>query len=171
MDKIIVLVVIIFMLFALYKDIMQPAVVFLIAILIFFFSEIISAQEILHGLAVESGLHSLYLFNFAWVGIPVSILGIIYMIFIGFRFLPSRKNIFDSFSEQTRDYLVETIVPPISNLTCISVEKAQLRNLKDLYLVQVVRDDEIVIPVSPQEIIKRNDRLFFAGNTKKTSTW
>ncbi|MFW6371194.1 MAG: SLC13 family permease, partial [Bacteroidota bacterium] len=125
-----------------------------------------STNLIVNGLSVESGREPLYLFNFAWVGIPATIVGVIYLVFVGSRLLPSRKDILDKFAEKTREYMVETIVPPLSSFTGKTIEQAQLRNLKDIYLIQIVRENEIIAPVSPKEVIRKNDRLFFVGNTK-----
>jgi di/tricarboxylate transporter len=126
-----------------------------------------STNLIVNGLSMEAGNPSLYLFNFAWVGIPASIIGLLYLVFWGSKLLPDRKNILDEFSEQTREYLVETIIPPMSKFTGKTIEQANLRNLRDLFLVQILRDDMIIAPVSPTEVIQKNDHLYFAGDTKK----
>jgi len=126
-----------------------------------------STNLIVNGLSMEAGNPSLYLFNFAWVGIPASLIGMVYLVFWGSKLLPDRKNILDEFSEQTREYLVETIIPPMSKFTGKTIEQANLRNLRDLFLVQILRDDMIIAPVSPTEVIQKNDHLYFAGDTKK----
>ncbi len=126
-----------------------------------------STNLVVNGLAIESGLPSLHLFDFIYVGIPVTILGTLYLIFIGSKLLPERENVLSQFDARTREYLIETIVPPLSKLTGKTIEEAGLRNLNDLYLVQILRDQETIAPVSPKEIIRKNDCLFFAGNTEK----
>jgi len=126
-----------------------------------------STNLVVNGLAIESGLPSLHLFDFIYVGIPVTILGTIYLIFIGSKLLPERENVLSQFDARTREYLIETIVPPLSKLTGKTIEEAGLRNLNDLYLVQILRDQETIAPVSPKEVIRKNDCLFFAGNTEK----
>ncbi|MEQ9413404.1 MAG: SLC13 family permease, partial [Cyclobacteriaceae bacterium] len=47
-----------------------------------------------------------------------------------------------------------------------SVADADLRNLKDLFLVEIIRGDRVISPVAPNEILKANDYLFFSGNTQ-----
>src|SRR5690606_37347894 len=42
---------------------------------------------------------------------------------------------------------------------------AGLRNLRGMYLVEIIRDGEIISPVEPTEILEKNDVLIFAGNT------
>lgn len=124
-----------------------------------------STNLVVNGLAIESGLPSLHLFDFIYVGIPVTILGTLYLIFIGSRWLPDRENALSQYDEKVREYLTETIVPPLSSFTGKTIEEAGLRNLNDLYLVQILRNKEIITPVSPREVLQKNDCLFFAGNT------
>jgi len=126
-----------------------------------------STNLVVNGLAVESGLKSLNIFDFIYVGIPAVLIGTIYLYFAAPRILPNRRNIRSEFNDKTRDYLVETIVPPLSKLIGKSIENAELRNLKGLYLAQIIRDNKVIAPVSPKITIHKNDRLFFAGDTKK----
>ena len=126
-----------------------------------------STNLVVNGLAVESGLPSLHLFDFIYVGIPVTILGTLYLIFIGSRWLPDRGNALTQYDEKSREYLVETIIPPLSGFTGKSIEEAGLRSLYELYLVQILRHNETIAPVSPNEVLQKNDCLFFAGNTDR----
>ena len=126
-----------------------------------------STNLVVNGLAVESGLPSLHLFDFIYVGIPVTILGTLYLIFIGSRWLPDRGNALTQYDEKSREYLVETIIPPLSGFTGKSIEEAGLRSLNELYLVQILRHNETIAPVSPNEVLQKNDCLFFAGNTDR----
>jgi len=126
-----------------------------------------STNLVVNGLGIEVGLKSLNIFDFTWVGLPLTILGIIYLSLFGNKMLPERQNIITDFSEKSRDYLVETIIPPMSKITGKSIEEAQLRNVPGLYLAQIIREEEIIAPVSPKTILHKNDRLFFAGDTNK----
>jgi di/tricarboxylate transporter len=40
-----------------------------------------------------------------------------------------------------------------------------LRNLKNIYLFEVVRNGISIFPVSPEEVVQRSDRLYFSGQT------
>ncbi|MBE0648316.1 MAG: anion permease [Bacteroidales bacterium] len=126
-----------------------------------------STNLVVNGLAIESGLKSLHLFDFIYVGIPVTVLGTLYLIFIGSKWLPDRENALSQFDEHSREYLIETIVPPMSGFTGKTIEEAGLRNLNDLFLVQILRNKEIIAPVTPKEVLHKNDCLFFAGNTDR----
>ncbi len=68
-----------------------------------------------------------------------------------------------SFGELQREYLVELDVRPNCPLVGRTVEAAGLRHLKGLFLIEIDRDQGVVTPVSPDEIINQGDRLVFTG--------
>lgn len=122
-----------------------------------------STNLIVNGLAIESGLPGFNIFDFSLVGIPIIILGGIYIIFFGHKLLPDKKDALESFSEKSREYIVETIVHKKSTLIGKTIDEADLRNLSGLFLVEIVRRDKIIAPVSPEVIIIEGDTLIFAG--------
>jgi len=124
-----------------------------------------STNLIVNGLSMEAGQPSLNLFDFTYVGLPAMIITGLYLTLFSSKILPARQDILTQYEEKKRDYLVETLVPPKSNLIGRSIEKGKLRNLKGLYLAQIIRQNELIAPVSPKEVIYEGDRLFFAGDT------
>ncbi|WP_456425773.1 SLC13 family permease [Desulfurobacterium sp.] len=126
-----------------------------------------STNLVVNGLAVNAGLKPLKIFDFSYVGIPAVMAGIAYMLIWGHRLLPDRKDAVSAFLEKKKEYLVETIVPEGSNIAGKTVEEARLRNLKGLFLVEIIREKERITPVSPKDVIKENDVLIFAGETER----
>jgi len=124
-----------------------------------------STNLVVNGLAVESGLESIRIFDFAYVGIPATLAGFLYIFFIGYRLLPEREDPLKSFLDRKKEYIVETVVRDNSNLIGKSVKDAQLRNLKGLFLVEILRNEKKISPVSPEEIIEKGDILIFVGQT------
>ncbi|MBI2967269.1 MAG: SLC13 family permease [Bacteroidetes bacterium] len=125
-----------------------------------------STNLVVNGLAMEAGYPSLRIFDFAYVGIPAAVAGLIYIFFIGSRLLPVKKPVSERFYEQTREYLVETLVQPGSSLEGKTISDAGLRNLPGLYLVEILRHEQKITPVSPDENILPGDILFFAGEIR-----
>lgn len=64
-------------------------------------------------------------------------------------------------------YLLEADVEAESELIGKSVEQNHLRNLPELFLIEVIRNNRIISPVSPNFIIQQNDKLIFTGNVQK----
>ena len=126
-----------------------------------------STNLVVNALYVEAGYPSLSMSDFALVGVPATLLGIAYMYLIGNRLLPERKDALKSFYEKKREYIIETVVPPNSPVAGKTVQEAKLRNLKGLFLAEIVRGKERILPVSPEDKIEKGDILIFVGETEK----
>jgi di/tricarboxylate transporter len=124
-----------------------------------------STNLIVNGMAVDNGFESLGIFEFSAVGLPMLILGILYLTFFSNKLLPSKKTDSDQMYEQSREFFIETQVKGGSPLIGKSVENAGFRNLKGLYLVELIRDEHSITPVAPDEFLQEEDTLIFAGET------
>ncbi len=121
-----------------------------------------STNLIINGLLItEKGL-SLNIFEPAYVGIPLAAGGFIYLLIFGRKLLPEGASVFKSF-ENTREYTIEMIVRNTSTLAGVSVEKAGLRHLPGLFLVEIVRDGTILAAIDPDQQLQAGDRLIFTG--------
>jgi di/tricarboxylate transporter len=125
-----------------------------------------STNLVLVGLVTENTSLELIWSDFFIPGLMVSALTLIFMAGFGYRLLPDNKDLLDIFSENSREYLVETFIPKGSRLVEQTIESAGLRNLKGVYLAEIIRTNgRIITPVRPNEIIREGDLLFFAGDT------
>jgi di/tricarboxylate transporter len=68
------------------------------------------------------------------------------------------------------EYLIETEIQPDSELIGKSIAQNKLRDLEDLFLVEVVRGVHVISPVSPSEYIEAGDKLIFSGDIKQLNT-
>ncbi len=125
-----------------------------------------STNLILLGLINEYDQQSLQYSDFIYLGIIVTLFTWAYFYFFGFNLLPSNSARIDNVKSHIKEYIVETVVFNDSPLVGKSVADAGLRNLKDLFLVEIIRGDRVISPVAPNEILKANDYLFFSGNTQ-----
>lgn len=125
-----------------------------------------STNLVLNGLIESKKGIPLGLFDYLYPGLLVSIAGIGFLYLFGLKLLPNRKDLLESNAKLSREYLVETRVAPSSLLIGKSVIDANLRNLTGIYLFEIVRDRSVITPVHPEEIIRANDALFFAGETQ-----
>jgi len=85
---------------------------------------------------------------------------------LGNKLLPNREDLLKSYLQRKKEYTVETIVKADSELVGKSIKEAKLRNLKGLFLVEIVRRDKNIYPVSPEEVLEKGDILIFAGETE-----
>jgi len=126
-----------------------------------------STTLVLNGFLQDFGHPSLLFNDLFTIGISVTISGILFIILLGYRLLPNHKDILKTYNENRREYVAETIVLPESKLIGKNLVQAGLRNLKGVYLVEIIRKGKMISPVGPEEIIENGDALFFAGNTKE----
>ena len=128
-----------------------------------------STNLIVNGLiqaqTVIPGFSTFDIFDFAWAGLPMIVLGSLFLIFFSNKLLPSRRDVMDDFVENTRRYLVETRIRSESSLPGKSVKQAELRSLNGLFLAEIIRGDMRLRPVNPNEILQKDDVLVFAGDT------
>jgi di/tricarboxylate transporter len=115
------------------------------------------------GLVIQSGMKPLSLFELAPVGIPIAIVGLIYLLLVAPRLLPTRIDPALQVGQRRREYTVAMIVESSCSLIGNSIEDAGLRNLPGLFLFEIQRGDEDITPVGPDEVIREGDRLVFAG--------
>jgi di/tricarboxylate transporter len=108
---------------------------------------------------------SLSMFDFSLVGLPMLLLGIVYLFLFSDKLLPERKPPVEDISENPRKYIVDTVVTRKSSLIGKSIHAAGLRNLKGLFLAEIHKGAIDISPVLPSQIIEEGDILSFAGDT------
>lgn len=124
-----------------------------------------STNLVVNGFVTEAGYPSLGMFDFTIVGIPLFIVGVFYITFVASWLLPDRKDALKSFKDESREYVVETLIGKDSQLIGKTVEDAGLRKLEGLFLVEILREEERISPVSPKQTLQCDDILIFAGMT------
>lgn len=124
-----------------------------------------STNLVVNGMAVDAGFNSLDIFDFAWVGFPMLIIGGVYLALFSDKILPSHKDAMDEFKEDWREYFVETVIEKDSPIIGKTVFDAGLRNLSGNFLVEIIRRSATITPVSPDHVLRAGDKLIFTGET------
>ena len=122
-----------------------------------------STNLVINGIYVDTGASSLALFELAWIGIPLVLITLGFMVLVGHHLLPKSVDHLQAFDD-ARKYSVEMLVKHNSALVGLTVEGAGLRQLNGVYLVEIVREGHIISVVEPREVLQSGDRLIFAGN-------
>ena len=122
-----------------------------------------STNLVVNGLLQQELDRSLTLFELAWVGLPIAIVGTLYLVLIGHRLLPDHNDPVEDLMETGREYLVTMEVREGCPLVDQKVAEAGLRNLQGLFLVEIVRNGESIGPVKPTDRIRLGDGLVFTG--------
>jgi len=102
--------------------------------------------------------------DFLLVGSAVTVVGLL-VILLSSRLLPEGSSQHIDINE----YLIEVEVSPDSSLVGRSILQNGLRELEDIFLVEIVRGNYLISPVAPQEYIEAGDKLIFSGDIKKVN--
>ena len=101
-------------------------------------------------------------FAFLPVALPAAMAGLAAMLLMH-RVLPASNEAY----AQTHDFLIEMVVADDSRLVGNTVLENGLRDLGDLFLVELVRQGRLMTPVMPDEYLEAGDRLIFSGDVTK----
>ncbi len=66
-----------------------------------------------------------------------------------------------------KEYVIEARVDNDSPLIGKTIEQSHLRNLPELFLVEIIRGKGLISPVHPEEALYPGDKLIFTGNVKR----
>ena len=101
-------------------------------------------------------------FAFLPVALPAAIAGLVAML-VMHRVLPIAKQ--DDLP--VNEFLIEMVVGDDSRLIGKTVAENGLRDLGDVFLVELVREGRLLTPVAPGEQLEARDRLIFSGDVSK----
>lgn len=115
-----------------------------------------------HNRTAAEALPTLGMWTLAKVGLPVAVVGIIYMLIAGDRLLPKRDG--DRMRpEAGREYMTAMRVASDSPIVGKTIEQAGLRHLPGLFLSRIDRAETTIIAVGPEEVLHAGDTLNFVG--------
>ncbi|GGY09701.1 sodium:sulfate symporter [Litchfieldella qijiaojingensis] len=112
-------------------------------------------------LQTEKGV-ALGMFDLAWVGVPLVLVGGGFLWFFADRLLPNREGVLEQL-ESAREYSVEVSVEPKGPLAGKTIQEAGLRNLTHGYLADIERDGRLMTAVPPETDLRAGDILIFIG--------
>lgn len=132
-----------------------------------------STNLIVNGMVTDQqivpGLQSLGIFDFSLVGVPMIVLGTIYLLLFSNKLLPAYKAPDEDNEIRNRTYFVEAQVKKNSPLVGLTIEESGLRNLPGIYLVEIHRMNKKIFVVSNNLLIEKGDVLKFAGDNTQIS--
>lgn len=122
-----------------------------------------STNLVVNGLLIaETGGSGLAMFDLLWIGLPLVLVVLLYLLCCGRWLLPSRPPVLENLRD-VRAYTVEMLVQPDSPLVGKRIGQAGLRQLPGLFLIEIDRHGQVLVAVSPLEQLQANDRLVFVG--------
>ena len=121
-----------------------------------------STNLIVDSFLVSAGHPGFQFWDFTLYGLTAG-LSCCGLLFVFARFLPT----IEATKDQYKHYVIEAKVSADSSLVGKTVEANHLRNLPELFLVELVRDNKLISPVTPDIVLKSHDILIFSGNIQR----
>ncbi|MGJ8636950.1 MAG: SLC13 family permease [Phycisphaerales bacterium] len=103
------------------------------------------------------------MFTLAKVGLPIAIVGLLYILFFGRKLLPDRISPMEDAETHDEGYHAALRVETNSPIVGKTVEDADLRDLPGLFLARIEREHSTLGAVAPHERINAGDVLVFVG--------
>jgi len=122
-----------------------------------------STNVVVSGLLDASGREPMGFFEISKVGLPVALVGLVFMLLFTPLLLPERRGARRDI-EDVREFVVEMTVDPGGPLDGVTVEEGELRHLAGVFLAQVERGDRVIAPAGPETVLVGGDVLRFVGN-------
>ncbi|CAM3077563.1 SLC13 family permease [Lactiplantibacillus plajomi] len=126
-----------------------------------------STNLVAQGLLSKYHLKQFGTFDLALVGLPITVVGLVYLLTVGYRLLPSyHGSTVDDVVATPNDYLIEMSIGADFAHLDQTVAKANLRHLTSSFLVAINRKGTSIVPVTDRTILRLGDRLYFTGSVE-----
>jgi len=123
-----------------------------------------STNILVNSIAVANGLKRFHLFEFAPLGIVLTLIGILYLTIFSRVLIPKRKGVDEQIDKYLlADYLSEMRVREGSPLIDTRWSDLRKKDLKDIDLIKIIRDDKATWRASATKI-RKDDYLLLHGN-------
>lgn len=124
-----------------------------------------STNIVVSGVMVQHGFDRIEMFELTPVGLPIVVIGLLYMYFIGQRLLPDRAQQAgeDSRNGRAFPYLSELVVLPDSPLVGKSLAEAEMGDKLGLTVLRVQRGEEQVLAPQANLRLQGGDVLTVEG--------
>ena len=127
-----------------------------------------STNIVVGSILEQRGYPPFQMFEFTRLGSILLLLGIVYLLFLGRRLLPSRRtqeNLTENYHLQ--EYLTELVIQPSSRLIGKTLKESNLSLADDIEVLEIRRDKKRISSVLPEIVLAENDLLIVKGNMKR----
>jgi di/tricarboxylate transporter len=127
-----------------------------------------STNIVISGLMTNYKMEPMGMFELAPAGIPITIIGLLYMFTVGMKLIPDRaenKTLAEAYN--LRGYCTEVIVLADSNLAGKTIRESKLGSDMNLMVVGMIRNDNRIMVPGPGEKIRAGDILLVEGSAEQ----
>lgn len=129
-----------------------------------------STNVVVSGLMEQHGMAPLGMFELTPVGIPILIVGLLYMYLIGRHLVPVRDQEDQDFSSEILPYISEFTITPDSPWSGKSLDEIGLGKLYDLTVLRILKESGYHIEPRANTVFQPGDRVLVEGNRDQLVT-
>ena len=122
-----------------------------------------STNLIIHGLLISDGKEGYSFFQLAPVGIFILIVGLIYLVTIGYKLLPTHLGATEKIESETKEFLAEAEIGEDFEYSNHSVLDVTKHALKGIYIIEIIRDKRPLPEVNAYTYVEAGDRIIFSA--------
>lgn len=122
-----------------------------------------STNLIIHGLLISDGKEGYSFFQLAPVGIFILIVGLIYLVTIGYKLLPTHLGATEKIESETKEFLAEAEIGEDFDYCNHSVLDVTKHALKGIYIIEIIRDNRPLPEVNAYTYVQAGDRIIFSA--------
>ena len=124
-----------------------------------------STNIVANGAAIQQGMAPFSLFEISPVGIPLTMIGIIYLCTVGLRILPSRETFSGIMAgSRQRQFLTEVLVPLGSPLVGKTADESGVAKKLNARVIDVIRDRISLASEMDKVVLQAGDRVVLRTN-------
>ena len=126
-----------------------------------------STNIVVSGLMTQSGLPPIGMFELTPIGVPILLVGILYILLIGHRLIPERTQqgtFTDKF--ELRAYLAELRILPGSSLIGHTLTQTDLGRNYDLVVLAIIREGQRHLEPPANTVLLAGDALLVEGSSE-----
>lgn len=120
-----------------------------------------STNVAVSGFIQQNGMEPIGMFEIAPIGLIILVVGILYMVFIGSRLLPSSAEVDLTGDYEMREYLTEIVVLPSSPLIGQHIVDSDL-SILNFTVLKILRGNSALLP-EQQTMVEEGDVLIVTG--------
>ncbi|MBN2166189.1 MAG: SLC13 family permease [Marinilabiliaceae bacterium] len=124
-----------------------------------------STNLVVHGLMLENDMDGFNMFEIAKVGLPIAIIGLIYIAIFGGMLLPGKRAKFMT-KNQFKEYFYDVIIPHKSKLIGKQIINGSIKEIRSVKVEKLIRDKSIKLIQDDEITINENDTLLLRGTSE-----
>lgn len=112
--------------------------------------------------------HPFQMFDYSYVGIPIAVIGIIFIALLGWRLMPGQRKSPDRAEDifQVQDYITEVRVPESSKVIDMTVRELENLVKGDFVILGLIRNKKKRLVLHAQETFKEKDILIIEASSE-----